>query len=357
MFFHESKEMKFFQHIALPFLLTASTTNFSHDLFDNVHKNITIYNHAVQNSSLLNQSLENSPYYNFYFLLFPAIIRKRMLKYDHFQELYFDTKDHKKINALFRLHKQAKATIIIFCGWRPGRIERMAPLIPMFNEQEFNLLFVDVRGHGTSDHHSIWESICSFGRYEKEDVIGALEFLKRTVDKPVILWGTCAGAFYAMQALLQLTKQDLIKYYRIKGFIFDSGWASPKEVVLQSPYGYIEKSIPKSAQYTLKQIYLIFYNYFLRTKLLKLDPDVNLYDKIDLIKIPILYIHSKKDRMAYFDPVKKLYHRTKKKYYWWINDGSHAMHQYKYKYSYQNHMNLFCRFVINSEPVYPTHYS
>src|SRR3972149_4595707 len=106
-------------------------------------------------------SLDDSPYMNTHFLAYYRSVAERLMMNDSFQEVYFSTRDNYTLNGLLRVHAHARATIIIFCGWVPGRKEGVASLIPMFSEHEFNLLLVDARGHGKSQGKRPWRTIKS----------------------------------------------------------------------------------------------------------------------------------------------------------------------------------------------------
>ncbi len=89
----------------------------------------------------------------------------------------------------------ATGTIIVCSGQR-GSLDGDLPVFgPMFHTAGFNVLTFDWRAHGRSDGEHV-----TFGVYEKEDLLGALDFLAGRGVERVGLMGLSMGAGVALIA-------------------------------------------------------------------------------------------------------------------------------------------------------------
>ena len=302
---------------------------------------------VIKCSSEVLSSLENSPYGSCAFLVRIPTVQKRLMFNDHFHEVYFKARDQVLLNGLLRIHAHASATIIVVGGWWPGRKELHSILVPMLPESQFNILLMDARGHGKSSGASVWRSFSSFAEHEYNDIIGAIEFAHRTLNKPIIVWGTSAGAFYAVHALLALTQEKKIAELNVKGLIFDSGWASRLEVIHDTSHGYIKKLVPRFLQKPLFAILCAIYCRIIQPIHMQQEKKLNLYDKIHLLTVPVFYIHAINDVLSSIDHVKKLYEKTSRGYCWWIENSLHAFNHCSRKTEYCSKLINFCVKNIN----------
>lgn len=83
----------------------------------------------------------------------------------------------------------ARGTIIM-CHGQEGSMDRDTPRMIALHKAGFNVLMFDFRGHGRSEGNQV-----TFGMYEKEDLLGALDYLVdvRGIEK-VGLYGFSMGA-------------------------------------------------------------------------------------------------------------------------------------------------------------------
>jgi len=107
-------------------------------------------------------------------------------------------KKPKKImrNGLLYLNENAKATIIVCHGFMSSK-EDVAFLRYVF--KDYNVLTFDFRAHGESTENQF----CTFGQEEKNDVIGAVNFIKQNAslkDKPIFVYGFSMGAVASIMA-------------------------------------------------------------------------------------------------------------------------------------------------------------
>lgn len=302
---------------------------------------------------------DDSPLFDTQFLLKYDEVTE-LLKAQGFKEGFFDSPDDHKINYLLLERPEAEYTVILCAGWIPGRKEGIATFYALLPEN-CNILFFDARGHGKSDGLLLIRTWI-YGQHEYKDILGALNFVRARTDKPIIIYGVCAGTFHAAHALLHLIKEEKIEEYCIKGFVFDSGWASLLTVSWSVPTAKANESLAhawanlygKKWKEVLSTIPYRVTSYLL-TKLLAIvhivgffvpfaiqEKNTNLFDKIELLPIPIFYIHSHDDNYAPIAHAKYLAKKSQKAQTWWIQEPSkHACHCLKYKHAYREKLHKF----------------
>ena len=305
---------------------------------------------------LLNPEYSADPYFNTKFLSDYNTVTKTLIKHEGFEEVTFTTPDGIELNGLMRKKSNALYNIIFCAGFYPGRKEGLASFIKIVPENT-NLLFFDARGHGKS-HGKFLSTIYRYGIDEHKDVLGALACIKQHNNQPIIVHGICAGALHAAHALSTPAAQD----YNIKGLVFDSGLDSPLNATSIPTKHFSEKIIPrfclqmysKDTMSSVKERYLckitssitrFFFNIIIATlkPILERKRDiVNISNKMEKIKCPVLYIHSDDDNYSPIDTVKSLYEKTTHKENWWIHDKSeHALHHLKHTTQYKTVLNKF----------------
>ena len=146
---------------------------------------------------------ERELYTNSKFLKKRKKVRKHLCKYNEFCPVSFISQDDIKLKALFRKNPNSRATVIGLAGFFPGKKEGLAVFTQLLDPTKYNVLFVDTRGHGQSEGK--WLNLRLFGRNEYKDVIAALEYVHDQTDKPIIMYGLCAGGFHAAKALIHLS--------------------------------------------------------------------------------------------------------------------------------------------------------
>jgi len=261
------------------------------------------------------------------------------------------------LNGLLLKRPDAKATIVFCAGFFPGRKEGQAPVVRML-PPEYNILLFDARGHGKSEG-KFWSTLGEYGMHEYKDVLGALNFVKSTIGGPVVIFGICSGAFHASHALIKLSQEKKLDDYNIKGFVFDSGFASFLQVLDAGKYHVREKILPGFLSWyankeTIRKTRLYKVTAFSLTllgqtllKLLvlpsvrKYEPQTNLSNKMHTLDCPTLFIHSKDDNYAPFEQTEALASSVKNKTCWWIEYSSHALHALKHKHTYRRQLLLF----------------
>lgn len=108
----------------------------------------------------------------------------------------FESRDrHTALRGWWIAAPHAKGTVVVCSGQR-GSLDGDLPVFgPLLHEAGYNTLFFDWRAHGRSDGEFV-----SFGVYEKEDLLGALDFLGARGVTRVGLLGLSMGGSVALIA-------------------------------------------------------------------------------------------------------------------------------------------------------------
>jgi len=302
---------------------------------------------------------EDSPLFDTQFLLQYAEVTN-MLCEQGFKEGFFKTPDDHNLNYLYLERPDAECTVILCAGWLPGRKEGIATFYALLPES-CNILFFDARGHGKSDGH-LFRTAWFYGRHEYKDVIGALDFARLQTQKPIIVYGVCAGAFNAAHALIHLQKENKLEQYDVRGLIFDSGWASLVTASWSAPIAKVNEHIARFwakiygkkwkevlntipyriSAYVLNKILAIVHGVGFFPAYALQNDKTNLFDKIEHLRMPILYIHSHDDEYVPIAHAQYLADKSQNAQTWWIEGPSkHACHCLKYKYEYQEVLHEF----------------
>lgn len=284
----------------------------------------------------------------------PAV--EKVLKAHGFLEVNFKTDDNLMINAIM-LDKSktcdVTATILSCPGFTPGRKEGMSTLYAMLQDQPYNFMFIDFRGHGKSDGEFLtFNGFKHYGESEYFDVIASLQFIinynkQHNITQNIIIHGLCSGAFHTIKAIADLRKSNPQAYDCIKGIIIDSGWPSITDIVetvthaesTEQCKSYYVPFLQPFAAYLM----LTVYNFFFKESHCKQEPIINAIGDIDQ---PILFIHAEQDLYVPLHNVYPLITATKKPTTWFVKESSHVSSHFKHKEEYTHKMQQFIQSVV-----------
>jgi pimeloyl-ACP methyl ester carboxylesterase len=113
------------------------------------------------------------------------------------REFSIETKDSLTLKAWFfpTNRDSAKATVIILHGISTCK-ETQFDRAKILTNNGFNAITLDLRAHGESDGE-----FCTFGFYEKNDIVAAVDSALQIGGKPVGIWGASLGGAIALQAM------------------------------------------------------------------------------------------------------------------------------------------------------------
>ena len=305
---------------------------------------------GINSVTPINPTLEQSPYFDTKQLLNDRQKTTTLLKKDGFFSVSFYSPDGIKLTGLLRFDPQNQGTVICCEGYHVGTRFDAAALTPLI-PANYNILYFNQRGYYPSKGRSA-KNLWFFGLYHYQDIIGAIQFVNTLSSKPIIVWGTCAGAFNAAHALIKIQEQKLS--YPIKGLIFDSGWACVPDTAYHFSKNMVRKfmgvpTISKSDTLVekithgllsfLKKILLIDYCFS------KYDNETTLLGKMYTISVPVLFIHSKNDIIAPFEQVQELIIQTSHAFSWIVPESTHSMIHIKQKSQYQQILTQFLDYI------------
>ena len=297
----------------------------------------------------------NADFYDTTFLRNSPAVEK-VLKNRGFFEINFKTHDNLTINAIM-LDQSSKvdvaATIISCPGFVPGNKEGMTTLYAMFEDQPYNFIFVDSRGHGKSEGELLtFKGIKHYGESDYLDMVAAIKFAARynkdhNIAQNIIIHGLCAGAFHTVKAVADLKKSDPETYGCIKGIIVDSGWPSIVDI---TDTLLTAESVERCKTYKVPflQPYLAYfmcgvYNTFFRHSH---KSQIPLNEVIATIDQPILFIHAENDLFVPINNVYPLIEKSKQPTTWFVKESSHVNNHLKHKEEYAYQMQQFIQSVL-----------
>lgn len=110
-----------------------------------------------------------------------------------YESVQFLSRDGLRLDAWWIPAPQATGRTVIICHGREGSRERELPHAQSLHRAGFNVLMFDFRAHGRSEGQHI-----TFGMYEKDDLLGALDFLTARGIERVGVLGFSLGATTAI---------------------------------------------------------------------------------------------------------------------------------------------------------------
>ncbi len=167
----------------------------------------------------------------------------------------------------------------------------------------YSVLVFDYRAHGDSEG-----KISGIGSLEVSDLLGAINYIKKTGENKIGLLGFSMGA---ATSIVAASKSN------VKCVIADSGYSNSQNV--------LENNLSVLGRVIVK---------FLHAQ----GVDVNKNRPIDYVnklKCPLLIIHCKDDKLVNVSQAKELYNKTKNKELWIIDYNDHAKGYYKNPKAYE----------------------
>ncbi|WP_342258952.1 alpha/beta hydrolase [Spiroplasma endosymbiont of Dioctria linearis] len=217
-----------------------------------------------------------------------------------FKKVEFKSFDSKNIVGIYHLNKKKTKKWIIACHGFSSSKESSAIASYYFNKLGYNIFAFDFRNHGESD-----DAIITMGINEEKDLLRALNFVKTNFSsKEISLIGFSMGAHTVNRVAIS----NKIKKYNIKFAVADSPYfetAKVLERVINTIGGaFIGNFLDK----ILQGVYKVYNDKYK----INIEADTITY-KIPLCKtsFPILYLHSKKDKVTDYQDSEKFYNLRK----------------------------------------------
>ena len=195
-----------------------------------------------------------------------------------YEEINIHVDDSLKLNCwLVKAQPPVKGTVIYLHGVADCKIDgiRFAKLL---HDHHFNVFLYDSRRHGESDG-----KFCTYGYYEKHDVVKIIDYLKSRTDinpGKIGLFGTSMGAAIAIQAAAIDS--------RIASVVAENSFAT-----LRSIFDDYQKRIIKLPFHYLRNLVIVRSEFMVNFK----ATDVSPLEAVKNIRIPILFTYGSNDQL------------------------------------------------------------
>jgi len=195
-----------------------------------------------------------------------------------FEPVQFPSRDGLRLDGWWIPAPQAPKGTVIICHGREGSCERELPHAQTLHQAGFNVLMFDFRAHGRSEGQYV-----TFGMYEKDDLLGALDFLAERGIERVGVLGFSLGA---TTAIITAAITD-----RIAAIVAEGAVARLKPTLARRLWRY---GVPTPLGWLLAAWALAFAAAMTRGRIDQVDA----VRWIPHIRAPILLIHGSKDDLV-----------------------------------------------------------
>lgn len=192
---------------------------------------------------------------------------------------------------------------IIFCHGQNGSMEGDLPQAVAFHQAGYNVLMFNLRAHGTSEGNTV-----TFGVFEKEDLLGAIDFL--TVEKDITQVAILGMSMGAGVAMIAAALSDKVKVLILDG-IFER-FAGVVEAAIGT---YLPLPLAKA----VTQLVILGATILTNTRMYQVSP--KLWAK-HLDHVPVLFIHAENDQFITQAEVERLAADLNGAYKIWVAKGS-----------------------------------
>ncbi|MCF7923569.1 MAG: alpha/beta hydrolase [Candidatus Izimaplasma sp.] len=223
------------------------------------------------------------------------------------EDIYIKSYDNLKLHGIYipSHDKKSEKLAFVLHGYKSSSYD-LIPICKMYSDLGFKVLLVDFRGHGKSEG-----KFTSMGHYEKYDMKNWLHYATRNYGQKIeiLLHGVSMGA--ATSVLATQFKESK----NVNLLVLESGFTS------------LKATLKLSTRFKPLLIFLFginFYTFIFHKFFLS---EINPLKVIEKSTIPILIIHSEKDRAISEAMSKELFEaiNTDTKDYLSIKDSKHAM--------------------------------
>lgn len=239
-----------------------------------------------------------------------------------FQEYSIVNADGERLKAYF-LPSQKKSDVYVFCapGFKTVAKRQFRFITKFFHESNMNVFMPDHRASGESEGRYI-----SFGVKEYRDALQWLHFMQESFgqDIKIILYGVSMGAATVNNMCGDASLPDNVKFA-----VSDCSFTSPWELFSYSL---------KNAHWPVKPLLRGIDTYNKLLAGFSFRDCINPLDAVKYSKIPMLFIHGKRDRFVPWEMAQPLYDAAKSedKELWLIENAPHCACYLKEPREYEN---------------------
>jgi alpha-beta hydrolase superfamily lysophospholipase len=179
----------------------------------------THFYEGVDHSNLKPETMSWSDKLGFIFFgtKYPKSINERVPSMPHYV-VDLRTKDKLKLEGWYCKKDSSKGVVALFHGHGSSK-SRVLEEAEYFYSLGFSVFLLDFRAHGSSDGN-----ICTIGYNEAEDIKLTFDFLRKSGEKNIILWGRSLGAATITRAVSE---------YNI----------NPEKIILEMSFGSLQDAV------------------------------------------------------------------------------------------------------------------
>ena len=210
-----------------------------------------------------------------------------------FEDVVFEARDAVHLGGWFVPPSGRNTILICTHGLFRNRVETLSRIVPLARTG-YGALLYDSRSHGSSD-----KALVSFGYAEKNDVLGAMDYVSRRYqDAPnrpaIVLLGVSMGAVATLEAAAESRGYSAI--------VLDSPFSNLRDTVVRHVWLFL-----KLPRYPFPSLFLFWFQH-----LTGADPDR--IDSLEAIRktqpVPLLVIASEGDERMGTDAARALYEQS-----------------------------------------------
>jgi fermentation-respiration switch protein FrsA (DUF1100 family) len=232
--------------------------------------------------------------------------RESRLRPDHvglaFEEVSFHADDGTNLRGWYVPAENPRG-VVVYCHGHGSNRGQALGLLRTLLELNLDVLAFDFRGHGASDGHT-----ATFGHREVADVLAAHRYAAtRLPGRPVFLVGVSYGAAVSLQALPRLPGVR-------------AAWLEAPFARFSSVADHKLAPIPRPLRRPMMATY-----FWLAWLDAGLSPgDINPIDCLDECRIPIAFVHGRRDDLIPFGEGEALFAAYEgPKHKFWVDNGNH----------------------------------
>jgi fermentation-respiration switch protein FrsA (DUF1100 family) len=205
-----------------------------------------------------------------------------------YEDVCFTSRDGVPLRGWFIPGKNARGTVIL-CHGHAGSMDPDVIYVPWFHEAGFNVLMFDFRAHGRSGGERV-----SFGVFERQDLLGAVDYLgKRGITETGVLGFSMGGAVGIATAAQSES---------IRAVASDGGFARLESAVVG--WALKRTNLPQRLALALARLVILVAGWRLGARLSEADP-IRWIGQI--APRPVLLVHGDRDVYVSVEDVEALY--------------------------------------------------
>lgn len=207
----------------------------------------------------------------------------------NYEDVYITSEDELRLHACEVLASEKTNKWVITIHGYAGNCEDMSYLVQKFGEEGYNVLTLDLRGHGKSEGHYI-----GMGWHDRKDILKWIDYIvEKDSTAEIVLYGISMGA----GAVMMTVGEELVP--NVKAAIEDCGYTSVWE-----EFNYQIEMMNKKA---LRKPVLTVADVITKARAGYRLKEASAIKQLEKSNIPMLFIHGDQDKFVPYFMLDKLY--------------------------------------------------